>query len=166
MEWFVYNRTAAYDEIIAVAAREPKEGGLGHGNGGLRRSDTTRSSPERTSGVLLNKHDPDNSEPQNALVVDETSFFLHLLPISLFAKKGAIILGNTNTPSIVVAQFSQADIAIDAAESRSKFDLYKMVYNVNFTRPTMQVKMNIDYKESLLTTASRVVEETEATLPR
>ena len=161
MEWFVYNRTPAYDEIIAVAEGKRKERGPGHENGGLGRSETTRSSADRTSDVSLTKHDSEDTAPHK-VVVNEASFFLHLLPISLVATKGAIILGNTNTPSIVVAQFVQADMAIDAAESRSKFDLYKMVYNVNFTRPTVQIKMNIDYKESLLDRASHVVEEAEA----
>jgi len=161
VEWFVYNRTPAYDEIIAVVEGKQKEKGPGHENGGLGRSETTRSSADRTSDASLTKQDSDEIAPHKA-VTHEASFFLHLLPISLVAKKGAIILGNTNTPSIVVAQFVEADMAIDAAESRSKFDLYKMVYNVNFTRPTVQIKMNIDYKESLLDRASHVVEEAEA----
>jgi hypothetical protein len=161
VEWFVYNRTPAYDEIIAAAEGKPKERGLGCENGGIGRSETTRSSGDRNSDVSLTKHDSDDTAPSK-VVIPEASFFLHLLPISLVAKKGAIILGNTNTPSIVVAQFVHGDMAVDAAESRSKFDLYKMVYNVTFTRPTVQIKMNIDYKESLLARASHVVEEAEA----
>jgi hypothetical protein len=161
VEWFVHNRTPAYDEIIAAAEGKPKERDPGCENGGIGRSETTRSSGDRNSDVSLTKHDSDDTAPSK-VVIPEASFFLHLLPISLVAKKGAIILGNTNTPSIVVAQFVHGDMAVDAAESRSKFDLYKMVYNVTFTRPTVQIKMNIDYKESLLARASHVVEEAEA----
>lgn len=162
-EWFIYNRTPAYDAIIAAAEGKTASN---QGNGGFGRSETGRSSVERTSGASFKRGDSEPSIPKtrNTDESDEPSALLHLLPVQVVCKKGAIILGNTNTPSIVVAQFVEADLSVDAAESRSKFDLYKMVYNCNFTRPTVQIKMNIDYKESLLARASHVVEKAETTV--
>jgi hypothetical protein len=156
MEWFIYNRTPAYDAIIKAAEAR-----------GERQSEESvepvaPSSADRTSDDSLKQADsaaPCNQDPQPG--IDEPSFLLHLLPIQVVSKKGAIVLGNTNTPSLVVAQFVQADMAIDAAESRSKFDLYKMIYNCVFTRPTVQIKTNIDFKESLLARASHVVEKAD-----
>lgn len=163
MEWFVYNRTPAYDAIIAAAEGKPTN----QENGGFGRSETGPSSVERTSDASLKRHDSGSPTPKNrkSEASEEPSALLYLLPVQIVAKKGAIILGNTNTPSIVVAQFVAADLSVDAAESRSKFDLYKMVYNCNFARPTVQIKTNIDYKESLLARASHVVEKAETKVP-
>ena len=164
-EWFIYNRTPAYDAIIAATEGKPNER-PSQENSGFGKSKAKRSSAEQTLDASL-KQDSEISTPKTHKKedFDEPSALLHLLPVQVVCKKGAIILGNTNTPSIVVARFVQADLSVDAAESRSKFDLYKMVYNCNFTRPTIQIKTNIDYKESLLARASRVAEKAETKAP-
>ena len=164
VEWFIYNRTPAYDVVLAAA--EGRNNPETNGNGtGFGRTDTQRSSAERTSDASLKPQESEASRPINGTQdeenLEELPFVLHLLPVQVLCRKGAIILGNTTMPTIVVAQFANADLSIDAAESRSKFDLYRMVYNCNFTRPTIQFKTNIDYKESLLARASHVVEKAE-----
>jgi hypothetical protein len=172
VEWFIYNRTSAYDAIVAAAeertkAREPE------GNGTFGRSNTLRTSVDVASGqdasdTSLKQRDSASAASIRQIteeITDSPPFFLHLLPIQIACKKGAISLGNTATPSIVVAQFGQADVSVDAAESRSKFDLYKMVYDCHFVRPIVQIKMNIDYKEPLLTRATRVVEKATVKAP-
>ena len=164
-EWFIYNRTPAYDAIIVAMEGKPKER-ASQENSGFGVSETKRSSAERTSYISTKRQDSEMPTPKayKKEDFDEPSAILHLLPVQVVCQKGAIILGNTNTPSIVVAQFVHADLSVDAAESRSKFDLYKMVYNCNFIRPTIQIKTNIDYKESLLARASHV-EKAEAKVP-
>jgi len=164
VEWFIYNRTPAYDAVLAAA--EGRNNPTPPQNGdGLGRTTTNRTSAERPSDDSLKQQESESS-PINvdleAQSSETTSLFLHVLPIQVLCRKGAIILGNTALPTIVVAQFASADLSIDAAESRSKFDLYKMVYDVTFVRPTIQFKMNIDYKENLLARASNVVEKAEA----
>jgi hypothetical protein len=163
LEWFIYNRTPAYDAVLAAAEGRNKPSPQQNGKE-FGRTTTNRSSAERTSDISLKQHDSESSPINGDLEEQKTetsSFFLHLLPMQVICKKGAIILGNTAMPTIVVAQFASADSSIDAAESRSRFDLYKMVYNVNFIRPTVQFKMNIDYKEDLLVRASHVVEKAD-----
>jgi hypothetical protein len=162
LEWFIYNRTPAYDAIITAAEGNTAARDSQESNGAQM-----RSSGERTSDDSLKQTESTTPCNPNAKVdADESSFLLNLLPVQVVGKKGAIFLGNTTTPSIVVAQFVQADLAADAAESRSKFDLYKMTYNCTFTRPTVQIKTNIDYKETLLARASHVVEKAEATVTK
>ena len=164
VEWFIYNRTPAYDAILSIAGDQRER--TSHENGGIGRTDTKRSSAERTSEASLKPQESAAPPPKkNTADLDETGNWIHFLPMQVVAKKGAIIVGNTNTPSIVVAQFVEADLSIDAAESRSKFDLYKMVYDCNFTHPTIQIKMNIDYKEPLLARASHVMEDARARVP-
>lgn len=167
-EWFIYNRTPAYDAIITAAESRSKER-TSQDNEEFGKSETAKSSAERTSNASFQQNTSDSQkkpEIRKSQDKNESSAFLHSLPIQVVCKKGAIILGNTNTPSIVVARFVEADLAIDAAESRSKFDLYKMVYNCHFTRPTIQIKTNIDFKESLLARASHVVENAEMRVPK
>jgi len=167
VEWFIYNRTPAYDAIVAAAEeknnpREPAESGT-FGRSNTFRTSVDAASGEDASDTSLKQKASAFSNSKRQVIEEETDsapFLLHLLPIQITCKKGAISLGNTATPSIVVAQFAQANVSVDAAESRSKFDLYKMVYDCQFIRPTVQIKMNIDYKEPLLTRATRVVEKT------
>lgn len=173
VEWFIYNRTPAYDAILA-AAKERNQAHQHANHVPLRRTSTLRTSVdmvsrEDASDTSLKQHLTASSDAMQRTTedgLDEPSFFLHLLPIQITCRKGAISLGNTATPSIVVAQFGQASLAVDAAESRSKFDLYKMVYKCQFIRPTVQIKMNIDYKEPLLARASRVMDQATEKIPR
>ena len=171
VEWFIYNRTPAYDAIIAATGEQMKPNGRSsQENGGAGASETVGISDGRTSDNISSLK-RDNSEmpvvnPQRQVdEVVETTPMLHLLPLQVICRKGSIILGNTNTPSTVVARFVEADLSVDAAESRSKFDLYRMVYNCKFSRATIQLKVNIDYKESLLARASQVVEKAELRVP-
>lgn len=173
LEWFIYNRTPAYDAIIAAAEEKtkPREHTA---DVPLGRTNTFQTSMEMGSGgdgsdTSLKQRDSELTASVRQVNEDDTDglpFFLHLLPLQVNCKKGAISLGNTATPSIIVAQFAQANLSIDAAESRSKFDLYKMVYDCHFIRPIVQIKMNIDYKEPLLMRATRVVEKATVTVPR
>jgi hypothetical protein len=168
VEWFIYNRTPAYDAIITAAESRSKDRNS-HETGKFERNETVKSSTERTSNVSLRQNTSESTQTPNSRKNQdegEPSALLYLLPIQLVCKKGAIILGNTNTPSIVVARFVEAEMAIDAAESRSKFDLYKMVYNCHFTQPTVQIKTNIDFKESLLARASHVVKKAGTRVPK
>jgi hypothetical protein len=167
VEWFIYNRTPAYDAII-TAAENRSMNRTSHENGELGRNETVNSSFERTSNASLKQNNTESPTPKSRKNQDEdvSSTLLNLLPIQVVCKKGAIILGNANTPTIVVARFVEADMAVDAAESRSKFDLYKMVYNCRFTGPTVQMKTNIDFKESLLARASHVVDNPDKKLPK
>src|SRR5439155_23452479 len=113
-EWFIYNRTPAYDAIIAAAEGNPTASATGRksqeiGNLG---SETERSSAERTRDASLSQKDSGSPSPKNTRSNsgNEPSVLLQLLPVQVVCNKGAIILGNTNTPSIVVVQFVHADL--------------------------------------------------------
>jgi len=166
VEWFVYNRTPAYDAIIAAASEQRKPNGRSsQANGGAGVSETVRTSDNISSLKREDSGMPVVNPQRQVDEVVETTPMLHLLPLQVICRKGSIILGNTNTPSTVVARFVEADLSVDAAESRSKFDLYRMVYNCKFSRATIQLKVNIDYKETLLARASQVVEKAELRVP-
>jgi len=170
-EWFVYNRTPAYDAIIAAAGKQSRpKGRESQETRGAGASETVRTSDERASDNISSLQRDDSEMPavnpqQQVDEVVQMTLMLQLLPLQVICRKGSIILGNTNTPSIVVAQFVGADLSVDAAESRSKFDLYRMVYSCKFSLATIQLKVNIDYKGTLLARASHVVEKAAPKVP-
>ncbi|KAF8249912.1 hypothetical protein K440DRAFT_581558 [Wilcoxina mikolae CBS 423.85] len=80
--------------------------------------------------------------------------YLQMLPIKVECSRGAVIMGNNNTPSILVAHFEKALGTVDARKSRS-IDKYTQIFDLSFTHPTVQLKPNTNYKETLLSRGAR-----------
>jgi hypothetical protein len=128
MEWFLYNRTAAYDNILAQM--EP-----------LNRSSSRVSASERLRPAKSRQgQDPQSAVRQKfTLFIDATSTYppsaakrsvripsavrnafvwvrqqlpnldpKDLLPLGIEVSTGSIVLGNPSTPSILVAEFRSA----------------------------------------------------------
>ncbi|KAI4209611.1 MAG: hypothetical protein LQ351_007460 [Letrouitia transgressa] len=79
--------------------------------------------------------------------------FLALLPIALECKKGAVVLGNQNTHSVLTAKFVRAQGKIDARNSQP-IDRYKQAFDIDFIEPVIELKPNLDYKEPQLVAGS------------
>ncbi|KAI4162480.1 MAG: hypothetical protein LQ342_003895 [Letrouitia transgressa] len=78
---------------------------------------------------------------------------LALLPIALECKKGAVVLGNQNTHSVLTAKFGRAQGKIDARHSKP-IDRYKQAFDIDFIEPVIELKPNLDYKEPQLVAGS------------
>ncbi|KAI5783158.1 hypothetical protein DFH27DRAFT_276125 [Peziza echinospora] len=176
LEWFVYNRSPAYDAIWAEMG-EPASANSESapatkietdGDGGIRGvppptsplqeklpQDSLKSAPQsdtEPNGNVDNESQGARSDfPSNLL-------FLRILPIKIECHKGGIVMGNNNTPSILVAQFRNADVTIEAHPSRGP-DLYKQVINVNFVKPVISFKENFDFKELQQARGARIMTE-------
>lgn len=81
--------------------------------------------------------------------------FLNLLPIGVECSKGAIVMGNQNTRSILTAKFDNAAGKIDAKQSRP-VDQYKQVFDFDFGHPVIEFKHNKDYIESQISTGAKL----------
>ncbi|CAG8497267.1 4277_t:CDS:10 [Ambispora leptoticha] len=113
---------------------------------------------EATAELSTNEED-DAMNYQNSLLQ-------RILPIQIDCEHGAIIAGNENVPSILVAEFVQASGIYAAVRSRSRLDLYKSVFRIKFRNPKIHLKTNLDYQEPLLTRAARLKQgEQEADNP-
>ncbi|KAL9615427.1 MAG: hypothetical protein Q9167_000105 [Letrouitia subvulpina] len=79
---------------------------------------------------------------------------LALLPIALECKKGAVVLGNKNTHGVLTAKFGRAQGKINARHSQP-MDRYKQTFDIDFIEPVIELKPNLDYKETQLVAGSR-----------
>lgn len=176
LEWFIYNRSPAYDSILA---------GFGYTEDGKSEKDednpyspssTTGSQPERQrtndtvnirsanepnpeSKGLPGRHttEDDNlrsrkTDIRQAELSDPVSNMLQLLPVKLECTKGAVVLGNENTRSVLTTTFDSATGNI-AACNAGPLDLYRQLFAFNFSHPVVQMRPNPDFKQTQLATA-------------
>ncbi|CAI2166079.1 15533_t:CDS:2 [Funneliformis geosporum] len=145
VEWFVYNRTPAYDAVESIInkALNREE----HSD----RTSTSNTILNEAEDITVNLNDSDTGE----MDFSEESFFQKLLPIEIDLERGSIIFGNANTPSLLVAEFSQASGIYAAVKSRSRFDYYKSFIDLKFRGPKIHLRTNIDFKELTLSTGAR-----------
>ncbi|KAI5964047.1 CSF1 [Candida pseudojiufengensis] len=119
LEIFMYNRTAAYDDIISSLnkSNEKEEVDL----------ESTKSPPaaERRSRSLM--------------------LLLQILPIELKVKKGAIVIGNITTPTILVASYKVGSGLIDIAKAPNPLDPYRLLHDFQFDHFQIWMKPNIGY---------------------
>ena len=175
LEWFVYNRSPAYDSILASMLRYGE-------NEEPRRSDNG-SQQNRDVSPLKNDGDPDvQSEKQrnshaasrsrssdisshasegfaqvSGAQPSSTSLpsWIKLLPIEVRCRQGAMVMGNAFTKSILVAKFDRASGSVDAASASGPFDLFKQRFDFELESFNASFKPNRDHQESLLVRGSR-----------
>jgi hypothetical protein len=85
-----------------------------------------------------------------------------LLPIGIEATKGAIVCGNGSTPSLLVAEFSQAEGTFGIVQARSKFDLHKQILSFKFQKALIRYVENDEFQNPMTTTGKIVQEHIEA----
>ncbi|KAF5370617.1 hypothetical protein D9758_002040 [Tetrapyrgos nigripes] len=152
-EWLLYNRTAAYDQIMSQLrtkssqhspnidrhATAPK---LADSSAPTAPSLITSSLRFHTPGFLQNviswiRRQLPNLDPKD------------LLPLGIEVVKGAIICGNSSTPNLLVAEFQRSDGTFGVIKSRSKYDLYKQMLTLHFKHASVQYVHNDDYCEPM-----------------
>lgn len=147
VEWFVYNRSPAYDMIIEQMASESqsddekyrdedevggrKETGYsGHSgidDASTSKAETLSARVKSSIGSLMRSYEGSVGAEPRAGEGHDTAF-LSMLPIKVLVNRGAVVMGNNNTPSILVAHFERADAAIDATRVCSLFSRYKYMF--------------------------------------
>ncbi|KAL3461594.1 hypothetical protein BJX64DRAFT_154782 [Aspergillus heterothallicus] len=165
LEWFIYNRTPAYDSILT-----------GFNAGTHNQRPDSRDVPSQASlkvnqpGALFSNEPPFRQPPAvsngtraAASEQDETpsqeiegglSKLLQLLPLKLECEKGAIVMGNENTRSVLTMTFDFATGLIEACHAASQLDLYRQVFSFKFDHPIVQMRPNPDYKQTQLAAAN------------
>ncbi|KAF0369743.1 fermentation associated protein [Gigaspora margarita] len=147
VEWFVYNRTSAYEILAKVLSQ------ANHPNYPTESLDSSSIiNHELDDDIAIDLDDNDTNAENNS----SDSFFLKLLPIQIDCVNGAFIFGNAMTSSLLVMKFSQASGIYGAVKSRSKFDYYKSITYMRFREPQILLKSNPDYKETCLDKGARL----------
>ncbi|KAL1942384.1 hypothetical protein VTO73DRAFT_5986 [Trametes versicolor] len=158
-EWFIYNRTAAFDNIVSQLDPDipitPVPTPVPEGAASVRKI-FSRTSVFRDASILgppvslvssIYKRTPTfvkrgvgwfqqqmpNLDPKD------------LLPISLEVLKGAITIGNASTPNLLAAEFQRGEGTYGIVDSRSRHDHYKSVFNFKFHTPSVSYVENETY---------------------
>ncbi|CAA7261639.1 unnamed protein product [Cyclocybe aegerita] len=151
VEWFLYNRTAAYDNIISQMEKNTRP--------------TSRSSSNRRFLSRFTRQvetaSPFYPPSGQRRVIRLPTFITNalnwlrlqlpnldpkdLLPLGIDVQTGVIILGNPSTPGLLVAEFQHAFGTYGVVPSKSKFDLYKQVLGIKFQHPLVRLIKNEDY---------------------
>ena len=162
LEWFVYNRSPAYDAIenaiIAKTQHTEKEDTTASTNG---RDATTSSSSTARSPIkeknISEARPASTTTGQNQDTVDMDTglpLFINLLPLQIECNKGALTMGNANSPCVLVARFKSGKGQIDARESGPK-DLYRQSFDFELQDNLVEIKPNEEFKETQLATGVR-----------
>ncbi|KAI4114788.1 MAG: hypothetical protein LQ345_004493 [Seirophora villosa] len=181
VEWFIYNRTAAYDiiekDLSGNKQREsqpsqfseeqpgsPQTGCDAPGNGPLpdssRRKPSSRATDEKcTDREVLEDRSIDKSftasveslaRKNNQKISGESEAlpaFLMFFPLKIECSKGAVVMGNHNTSSVLTAKFDAVHGLVDAHQTRTT-DLYKQMFDFEFGHPLIEMRPNQSYKKS------------------
>lgn len=130
LEVFMYNRTAAYDNILEQLKK--------HDSGPVN-VESTVSEPDNKSMSL-----------STAVQVKSTSrsfrMFLALLPLRMRIKRGVFVLGNATTPSILVASCKVGAAVLDVSNSPCKLDEYRSSFEMHMSKFQVSLKPNITYE--------------------
>ena len=177
VEWLIYNRSPAFDaifrsmnevqssehitedvklfesrrtnedcgDVLTGAATTSCEEHQKESVADARSIDDTKSSSRLTS----------NSSKDSEAISESLPGYLNLLPIGIECGKGAVVMGNRNTQSVLTAKFESAVGKIDAKES-APLDRYKQIFDLDFTHPIIEFKPNKDYIEPQTTEGAKL----------
>ncbi|KAI0093075.1 hypothetical protein BDY19DRAFT_882324 [Irpex rosettiformis] len=170
LEWLIYNRALAYDNIVSSmdpqAQCEP--GGGGVPPEGRASAEAIRKIFTWTSAIP----DSNNLGPPVSLIssmYSRTPKFMKgwivalgqqmpsldpkdLLPLGIEVRKGAIVVGNESTPTLLCADFKGAEGTYGIVPSRSQHDHYKQVINLAFQETIFRFVDNDHYTTTMLST--------------
>lgn len=180
-QWFIYNRSPAYDAILKsmndgeviddvlleAISSERKLAGQNSGNGKSQDTDERSFVIDKTladplvtdtdkgeSNSVVTTHSSRSSGWQGDGKTPELPRVLKLFPMKIECNQGAVVMGNQNTRSILTAKFDSATGHLDARDSRP-VDKYKQLIEFEFTHPVVQFKTNEDFKEDQISEGAR-----------
>jgi len=176
LQWFLYNRSPAYDAILKNMSGGDMNDQTSedeHYKQKARLNKTnqvpvdSRRSPsssidneneiyEKLNGDIDRKVPyPVNTGGSSHIPASTLPSILTILPIKVECIKGAIVMGNQNTRSILITRFQTVVGYVNARSSRT-VDQYKQCIDLDFVHPVIQLKPNRDFKEAQLVAGAQV----------
>ncbi|KAI9095544.1 hypothetical protein DFS34DRAFT_662396 [Phlyctochytrium arcticum] len=137
LEWFIYNRTPAYEALKKVFVNE-QDNNIPGGTTNLGRE----------TSIPINETLPSNTS--------KDTVFRWFLPIEIAASVGAITFGQPDIPSIIICKYKTAAGIYEAVKARSVFDFYRTILNLSFRKVQLTIMTNVDYREPVLNQAARM----------
>lgn len=168
IEWYVYNRSAAYESVLSkITTQDLSKTPDSDPSFTKDVSSGTADEDRRSPNVNFVAHHGNDSEKEQREVESISNedasatlsnlqghsetlklpSLLNIFPISIECSKGAVVMGNQNTRSVLVAKFDNAKGHVGARNARS-IDKYKQSIEFDFSNPVIHLKKNQDFKES------------------
>ncbi|KAK9449545.1 uncharacterized protein V1518DRAFT_416292 [Limtongia smithiae] len=157
LEWFVYNRTPAYDAAFAMYESKIVNNRSGEKiseqvhtaavSDSTYSSDAEHAKKRHKDEITGLSHERNGTHTSSSSSDPSKSVLLEMFPIDIKCGKGSMVVGNLSTPTIMIYHFGDGLGSIDAVKSRSPYDYYKMVYDFTFNRASMQIRANMDCHE-------------------
>ncbi|KAI4195048.1 MAG: hypothetical protein LQ350_007430 [Teloschistes chrysophthalmus] len=173
VQWFIYNRTPAYETIEKnIFANDPawSQGAKpGQSQPNVEERVATDEKGRTAAGPpkegfpspeagenRIDKEDTENSSSASTnsgvnqhkqRMPENLPAFLMLLPIKIECGKGAIVMGNHTTRAVLIAQMDAVSGHIDARRA-CHLDLYKQVFDLDFIHPVIELRDNLAFKAS------------------
>lgn len=128
LEWFVYNRSPAYDSIAEQMAAEappnddyapPSTPAPSQATEKIQENledDKQASRAETTASRASHSTRVVRLSEESVQDMIAKSPFLRMLPLGFECSRGSVVMGNNNTPSILVAHFDGATGVVDAGK--------------------------------------------------
>ncbi|GIC85475.1 putative fermentation associated protein (Csf1) [Aspergillus udagawae] len=165
LEWFIYNRTPAYDSILAGFGQPIDGDDPTAPPGPTKPQETGRDSSEPQLKETNQVNGTKRRESQNVAepvreIGESLSRLLRLLPLKIACDKGAIVIGNENTRSVLTTTFDSGTGLIEACNA-GPYDLYRQVFSFQINHPVIQMRPNPDYKQSQLAAADGLSSKNE-----
>lgn len=180
LEWFVYNRSAAYDSILdAMTERPPSansdtlDGTEKPANGSAKPRQRLRKSHEKSESYketdieinaekdgLRNRRQKTFSSTSTSdggngkIDKDDLPLMLQLFPIKFKCDKAALVMGNDSTKSILIIKAKSLTGEVDAAECRTP-DPYRQQFEIQLDDPVLEMRENDGFKEEQLARAAK-----------
>ncbi|CAL1217687.1 unnamed protein product [Candida parapsilosis] len=159
MEIFTYNKTAAYDNIMDIlnGKKSNDKENQGKEQGQKRREGEDEQEKESSSSSAQydvhgqsdekesNATDSEPSEDHNAHTKRSLPLLLQILPVDFRIKKGAFVVGNVTTPSILVASFKYGKGLLDISKAPNPVDHYRVLHDLQFDDFQVWIRPNIGF---------------------
>ncbi|CAE6514246.1 unnamed protein product [Rhizoctonia solani] len=170
VEWFIYNRTPSYDAIIEKLGVPDV---LTPAGDKIATEDTPHMAPAAT-------YPPTPSSSQHSIVDTDQGMwhklrkavwrarmpeidFNEILPVGLEFRKSALVIGNDSTPSILIMDIAKGSGSYGVSQSRSKFDEYKQIYDIQLGQVKLITRTNPDYRKGMIDRGDEVLEHLSST---
>ncbi|CEP63270.1 Csf1p LALA0_S07e06304g [Lachancea lanzarotensis] len=148
LEHFIYNRTQVFSHLWqslpkTEQARFKQFEGFGEDD---QKSFHNTSSSSSSSYLDSSNANSDSTVEPALEPLPSLPAFLNFLPLEIAVHKGAVVVGNKNTSSILVVSYDRLGGIVDAGEANSRLDLFKLQTRNEFDNFCIRLKPNLGFQ--------------------
>ncbi|KAI9605129.1 hypothetical protein H4Q26_003103 [Puccinia striiformis f. sp. tritici PST-130] len=173
-EWFVYNRTAAFDVILEHLGFVDPQDPNSQSSAQKQANDSPFERPLESSNSQTTfkvQHPPsvNTDHHPNVKIQDKEQESMmgwalrDALPVKIEGKIGVITIGNPSTSSILVFTFQEAHGVYSAPNARSRHDFFRQDFKFSFVQPKIVFRTNPDFSRTLKEHGSAVLNDLQST---